>query len=77
MAHALTRAGSKNPGGSFVIVSADHAAVRAAMSMGFGDRIESLESVLRSAGIKPDAPLKDHYTRERLSSWKTQHELGM
>ena len=78
LAHALTRREKGgNPTDEFVIVCADQAAVRAAIAMGLGDHIVSLEEVLRDAGVKFDGELKRHYTRRCLHDWKTKHALGI
>lgn len=79
LAHAVARAASSsaNASGAFVIVSADQAAVRVAISLGLGDNLVSLEEVLHDAGVKPDGNLKGHYTQKKLSEWKTRHALGM
>jgi hypothetical protein len=73
LAHAQVRVSSDQ----LVIVCADQAAVRVAISMGLGDQMVSLEDVLHQAGIKTDADLKHHYTRRCLENWKTKHALGM
>ena len=79
MGAAFARAGHSvsNATREFSIVTADQAAVRVAMLMGFGDRLLSLEEVLRSVALKESQSLKSHYTRATLSSWKTRHKLGM
>ena len=75
LAHARMRfaKGDKD----FVIVCADQAAVRVAITMGLGDQVVSLEEALKNAGIKPAGDLKGHYTRRCLEEWKTKHALGM
>ncbi|HZJ17412.1 MAG TPA: hypothetical protein VFD27_20335, partial [Chthoniobacteraceae bacterium] len=71
MAAALRKAKlpAKDPDSEFQIVSADRAAVRVAILMGFGDVVVSLEEVLDSAGVSVSGKLKSHYTRRVLSDW--------
>lgn len=78
MGRALKKAGFavNNSGDDFRIATADQAAVRVAIAMGFGDRLTSLEEMLRDAGIKANAKFKRHYTRAALVEWKTRHRLG-
>jgi hypothetical protein len=54
---------------------ADQAAVRVATQLGWGDRLESLEELVRAAGIRTRLPLKNHYTRRMLSVWRTKFML--
>jgi len=70
-AHALSR------GDDWRAVSADQAAVRIAMLLDWGDRLVSLEELLKGAGIRPRVPLKGHYTKARLESWRTKFRLEM
>ena len=77
LAHARMRFAESTPSGDLVIVCADQAAVKVAISMSLGDHLVSLEELLRDAGVKADSDLKGHYTRRRLEEWKTKHALGM
>ena len=70
-AHANSREGD------WEAVCADQAAVRVAMQLDWGDRLVSLEELVLSAGIKPKPQLKAHYTRNKLSFWRTKFILGM
>ena len=56
-------------------VCADQAAVRVAIKLGWGDRLVSLEELITSAGIRLKTPLKDHYTRKKLSFWRARFLL--
>jgi len=75
LAHARMRFASGNK--DFVIVCADQAAIKAAITLGLNDALISLEEALKAAGIKADGSLKEHYTRRRLDEWKTKHALGI
>lgn len=54
---------------------ADQAAVRVAAQLEWGDRLISLEELVKSAGIRPKKQLKDHYTTRVLSIWRTKFML--
>jgi hypothetical protein len=69
-AHALSRPDD------WRAACADTAAVLVALRLGWGDRLVSLEELLRSARISTKVPLKGHYTRQRLNLWRTEFELG-
>jgi hypothetical protein len=64
-AHALAG------GDDWRVVFADKAAVRVAVLLGWGDRLVSLEEIIKSAGLRPKPPLKDHYSSRILSVWRT------
>jgi len=68
-AHAYSR------GDNWVAVCADQAAVRVAVQLGWGDRLESLELIIADAGLRIRLPLKDHYSRRRLSTWRAKFLL--
>jgi hypothetical protein len=55
---------------------ADQAAVRIAMMFGWGDRLISLEELVTAARIRTKKPLKNHYTKKKLSIWRTQFMLN-
>lgn len=56
---------------------ADQAAVRIAVQLGWGDRLVSLERLLRDAGVPIPRSLRGHYRESTLSSWRTKFRLGM
>jgi len=64
-AHALAR------DDDWLVVCADKAAVRVAVLLGWGDRLVSLEEIIKSAGLRTTLPLKDHYSSKVLSVWRT------
>jgi len=68
-AHAYSR------GDDWGAVCADQAAVRVAVRLGWGDRLESLEELVTAAGLRTRLPLKNHYSRKMLSVWRTKFLL--
>jgi hypothetical protein len=65
-AHALARSDA------WVASCCDHAAVQAAMRLGWGDRLASLEQLVQLAGANPAArKLKEQFSGVRLSMWRT------
>ena len=68
-AHAYSRADD------WSAACADQAAVRVAMQLGWGDRLISLEELVRSAGARTKKELKTHYTTRVLSNWRTRFML--
>lgn len=71
MAHAATR------GDDFSLCSCDKAAVRAAHTLGWIDRVVSLENVAARCGARPNPPLRQQFTEARLSEWRTKLQLGV
>ena len=69
-AHAYSR------GDGWEATCADQAAVRVAVQLGWADRLVSLEELISSAGIRPKARLKNHYTRRILSIWRTRFRIN-
>jgi len=69
-AHACSR------GDDWGAVCADQAAVRVAVQLGWGDRLESLEVLIADAGLRTKVRLKDHYSRKRLSTWRAKFLLN-
>ncbi len=63
--------------GAFHICCCDKAAVRAAHSLGWIDRVVSLESLTREVGVRPNPALRTQYTENRLSEWRTKLMLGV
>jgi len=68
-AHAYSRADD------WEAVCADQAAVRVAAQLKWGDRLISLEELVKTAGIRPKKQLKNHYTTRVLSIWRTKFML--
>ena len=68
-AHAYSR------GDDWGAACADQAAVRVAAQLGWGDRLVSLEALVADAGLRTRLALKDHYSRKRLSIWRTKFLL--
>lgn len=68
-AHAYSRTDD------WAAVCADQAAVRVAAQLEWGDRLISLEELVKSAGIRPKKQLKNHYTTRVLSIWRTKFIL--
>ena len=66
LAHALVRQDK------FLLASPDTAALRAAMALGWGDSMFSLEEMTDLLGIKPSSPLKNNYCRKWFSSKRTE-----
>jgi len=73
-AHAYGRAtGGDNV---WVISSADRACVRAAVALGWQDRIHSLGALVTAVGARVSAPLADHFGERWLSDFRTACLLG-
>jgi hypothetical protein len=68
-AHAYSR------GDDWDAVCADQAAVRVAARLGWGDRLVSLEELVKAAGLRTKLQLKNHYSRRMLSIWRTKFLL--
>lgn len=68
-AHAYSR------GDDWRAVCADQAAVRVAVRLGWGDRLESLEGLISAAGLRTKLPLKNHYSKRMLSIWRAKFLL--
>lgn len=61
---------------SWILCSPDKASVRAAVTLGCGDRLCSLEDLARIVGTRPDPPLRHQFTSEWLRSFRTKVRLG-
>jgi hypothetical protein len=72
-AHAYTRASRGDL--VWVVCSADRACVRAAVALGWHERMHSLEAVAAAAGANPRPPLLAHYTERWLSKVRTEYLL--
>lgn len=71
LAHALTRSDD------FRVCSCDKAAVRAAHTLGFLDRVVSLEIIADEVGARPNPGLHVQFTEKFLSDWRTRLRLGV
>ncbi|MGH7470226.1 MAG: hypothetical protein ACRENP_19955 [Longimicrobiales bacterium] len=60
----------------FLLCSSDKAVVVAALSLGWLDRVISLELLARSVGARPNSELKRQYTESTMSAWRTTLQLG-
>lgn len=57
------------------LCSPDKAAVRAAVALGLGDQLVSLEDLLRRVGTRPQWALRAQFTTSWLSSFRTKVRL--
>ena len=57
--------------------TADRAAVRVAILLGWGDRLVSLETLVNSGGIRLKKNLKTQYTSKWLVEWRTEFKMDM
>lgn len=60
---------------SALLCTADRAAIRAAVFLGFGDALISLEELADKTGANPNPSLKDHFTSGWLSAQRTQYVM--
>lgn len=60
----------------WVVCSADRACVRAAVALGWHERMHSLEALASAVGAGPRPPLLDHYGERWLSGCRTTYLLG-
>lgn len=75
MAHALRRTSSGDS--LWVVCSPDKASVRAAVALGLGDHMFSLEDLVEVAGARPAVRMAEHYTKRWLSDFRTAVHLGL
>lgn len=59
-----------------LICSPDKASVRAAVTLGWGDRLVALSDLLERVGCKAAPPIEPHYRTAWLASCKTRVRLG-
>lgn len=59
----------------WVLCSPDKAVVRAAVRLGFGDRLWSLEQLAEAVGTRPNPPLQRQFRSEWLVSFRTKVHL--
>jgi hypothetical protein len=57
------------------ICSPDKAAIRAAVAVGLGDRVVSLEEMVTSVGARPSPPLRERFTSRWLVSFRSKVKL--
>lgn len=57
------------------LCTADMAAIRAGVKLGWGDRLCSLEELASSSGCSPKPPLFQHFTSKWLASERVKHLL--
>jgi hypothetical protein len=57
------------------LCSPDKAFIRAAMVLGMGDRLISLEQLAALVGVKPRPPLRRHFSTDWLVSFRTKVRL--
>ncbi|MFZ2492834.1 MAG: hypothetical protein WA208_15235 [Thermoanaerobaculia bacterium] len=69
-AHARSRADE-----TWVILSPDKASVRAAVRLGWPDRIRSLGALIQSTGTRPSQKLKRQFEEAWLVEWRTHFML--
>lgn len=72
-AHALRRL--KKGDEMWVLSSPDKSSVRAAVHLGWADRLHSLDAIISLLGTKPKPPLEQHYTDKWLSRHRTEYLL--
>lgn len=73
-AHAWAREAAGDS--AWVVSSPDHASVRAAVALGLGDRMHSLEELIRRAGARPSLPMRSHHSNDWLANSRTLRLLG-
>ena len=73
--HDLLAHAHSLPGGSWLVCSPDKASVRAAVAMGFGDRLCSLEDLIKAVGARSRPPLRRHFGAAWLVSFRTKVRL--
>ena len=73
-AHAYGRAAGGDE--EWVITSADKACIRAAVTLGWSDRVHSLGALATAVGARPGVPLAEHFGERWLSDFRTACLLG-
>jgi len=69
-AHAHSR-----PSHDWMLCSPDKASIRAAVVLGWSDRLRSLGALAQQIGARPTTALKAHFEESWLSKWRTQFLL--
>lgn len=72
--HAYERAGKGDE--VWILCSPDRACIRAAVALGWADRIRSLEVLANAVGARPSPPLAGHFGERWLSDFRTACLLG-
>ncbi len=72
-AHALSLPGEE----VWLVCSPDKASVAFAVSVGYGDRLISLEEAAMRAGARPNPSLRSQFTTQWLSRERTKATLGV
>ncbi len=73
-AHAFGRAARGDD--VWILCSADRAAVRAAVALGWQDRLQSLAGLVSTVGGRVSTPLAEHFGERWLSDFRTACLLG-
>lgn len=73
-AHAYGRAARGD--GVWILCSADKAAVRAAVALGWKDQLQALGVLVSTVGARVSAPLAEHFGERWLSDFRTACLLG-
>lgn len=73
-AHACSREASGDS--VWVVCSPDKASIRAAVRIGWADRLVSLERLSDEVGARPKLPFKAHFGETFLSQFRTEYLLG-
>lgn len=73
-AHAHSREVARDS--AWVICSPDKASIRAAVRIGWADRLASLEKLANEVGARPKPPFKQHVGEKFLSQFRTEYLLG-
>ena len=60
----------------WILCSADKAAVRAAVALGWKDQLQSLAALVSTVGARVSTPLADHFGERWLSEFRTACLLG-
>lgn len=60
---------------SWMLCSPDKASIRAAVGLGWADRLCSLGALAQQAGARPKSALKAHFEEAWLSRWRTRFLL--
>lgn len=68
-AHAYARAAGSDS--VWLLCSPDRASIRAAVALGWHDRLRSLAALAEAVGARASAPLADHFGKRWLSDFRT------
>ena len=70
-AHAYARTDD-----GWVLCSPDKASIRAAVILGWSDRLRSLGALVQHVGARPKSSLRRHFEEAWLSEWRTHFRLA-